>query len=122
MAMDPTKNYPCSFTATIHKQPDRTVYVELTGFDPTNLLGVAPDETWSKIKTWSDMVDYWSVDFDCDLSRFRQCWCDYRTRKDRSLRLVSCKHKYDKPGRYLVGIKVVDIFGNDTTNAYLVEV
>jgi len=36
--------------------------------------------------------------------------------------LSSDPHTYEKPGKYRVLIKVVDIFGNDTSQAYDVEV
>jgi hypothetical protein len=38
----------------------------------------------------------------------------FRTRKDRELELTTASHTYDKPGRYTVAVKVIDIFGNDT--------
>ena len=46
---------------------------------------------------------------------FMQDWVTYRTRRDRKLALISDPHTYDKPGRYRVLVKVVDIFGNDTS-------
>ena len=49
-------------------------------------------------------------------------WVIYRTRRDRTLALTSDPHAYDKPGRYRVLVKVVDIFGNDTSQALDVEV
>ena len=42
-------------------------------------------------------------------------WMDYRTKQDRALALKSGKHIFDKPGKYKIMVKVVDIFGNDTT-------
>lgn len=45
---------------------------------------------------------------------FENEWQSFRTRKDRSLELASIPHVYDKPGRYVVAVKVIDIFGNDT--------
>jgi len=42
-------------------------------------------------------------------------WQSYRTRKDRTLELKSDPHLYEKKGRHLIMIKVIDIFGNDTT-------
>jgi hypothetical protein len=32
----------------------------------------------------------------------------------RELELTTASHIYDKPGRYTVAVKVIDIFGNDT--------
>ena len=40
----------------------------------------------------------------------------------RKLPLESDQHTYDKAGAYTVMVKVVDIFGNDTSQAFEVEV
>lgn len=53
---------------------------------------------------------------------FMQGWVAFRTRKERKLPLVSDPHAYDKPGRYRILVKVIDIFGNDTSQAFDVEV
>jgi adenine-specific DNA-methyltransferase len=45
---------------------------------------------------------------------FENEWQSFRTRKSRDLDLSSAAHVYPKPGRYVVAVKVVDIFGNDT--------
>jgi site-specific DNA-methyltransferase (adenine-specific)/adenine-specific DNA-methyltransferase len=45
---------------------------------------------------------------------FENEWQSFRTRKDRNLELTTALHAYDKPGRYVVAVKVIDIFGNDT--------
>jgi DNA modification methylase len=45
---------------------------------------------------------------------FENEWQSFRTRQDRTLDLTSSPHTYDRPGRYTVAVKVVDIFGNDT--------
>lgn len=44
---------------------------------------------------------------------FKNEWQSFRTRKDRSLELVSVAHECP-PGRRKLAVKVVDIFGNDT--------
>lgn len=44
------------------------------------------------------------------------------TRNDKSLELTSGEHAYEKPGRYKIAVKVLDIFGNDTTKVVEVEV
>ena len=44
---------------------------------------------------------------------FENEWQSFRTRKDRSLELVSAAHEC-VPGRRKLAVKVVDIFGNDT--------
>ena len=45
---------------------------------------------------------------------FENEWQSFRTRKDRELELISASHAYQKPGRYVIAVKVIDIFGNDT--------
>ena len=45
---------------------------------------------------------------------FENEWQSFRTRKNRELEFTSASHVYEKPGRYVVAVKVIDIFGNDT--------
>ncbi len=45
---------------------------------------------------------------------FENEWQSFRTRQDRDLELKTATHRYDKPGRYIIAVKVIDIFGNDT--------
>ena len=89
----------------------------------------------SLTQTWTDWIDYWSVDFDFESKReiirvqntetseweeqwtgdfiFENEWQSFRTRKERSLELTSVSHEC-APGRRKLAVKVVDIFGNDT--------
>jgi hypothetical protein len=46
----------------------------------------------------------------------------YRTRRERKLPLATDPHTYEKAGKYRVLVKVIDIFGNDTSRALDVEV
>ena len=80
------------------------------------------DDVRSKIKKWSDYVDYWAVDWTFADDTFIQGWVTYRTRKNRSLDLESDPHAYDAPGEYAVMVKVIDIFGNDTSKIIRVKV
>jgi site-specific DNA-methyltransferase (adenine-specific)/adenine-specific DNA-methyltransferase len=45
---------------------------------------------------------------------FENEWQSFRTRQNRDLDLTSATHIYEQPGRYVVAVKVIDIFGNDT--------
>jgi DNA modification methylase len=45
---------------------------------------------------------------------FENEWQSFRTRQSRDLELTTAAHTYDRPGRYTVAVKVIDIFGNDT--------
>jgi hypothetical protein len=53
---------------------------------------------------------------------FENEWQSFRTRKDRNLELRSAPHTYPEPGRYIVAVKVIDIFGNDTMTLVPVNV
>lgn len=45
---------------------------------------------------------------------FENEWQSFRTRQERKLELTTASHTYPKAGRYVIAVKVVDIFGNDT--------
>lgn len=108
-------------SAEINKPKKLTVSVSLKDFVIPN-TELIPEEVRGKIKKWSDYIDYWAVDWAFQNDTFMQGWVTYRTRKDRALALTSDPHTYAKPGRYRILVKVVDIFGNDTSQAHEVEV
>ncbi len=83
---------------------------------------LVPDEVRDKITKWSDYVDYWAVDWDFADDTFMQGWVTYRTRKDRTVALCSDPHTYHGPGDHAVMVKVIDIFGNDTSRIITVKV
>lgn len=96
----------------------RSVTVTLDGFVlPTPDL--VPEAVRAKIGGWSDLVDYWAVDFAHDGGVFHNTFQAYRTRAQPVLAL-NAHHDYDSAGRYTVVVKVVDIFGADTTTAVTV--
>ncbi len=53
---------------------------------------------------------------------FENEWQSFRTRQNRKLELTTAQHTYDRPGRYTVAVKVIDIFGNDTMTLVPVNV
>jgi len=70
------------------------------------------------VKDGFDFIDFWAVDFNWqDAKPFEHQWQDYRTRKDRSLKTTSDAFYDGYPGKgvYKACIKVVDIFGCDTS-------
>jgi hypothetical protein len=81
-----------------------------------------PEAVRTKVKKWSDYIDYWAVDWDFQDDTFMQGWVTSRTRKDRTLALTSDPHTYEQPSQYRVVVKVVDIFGNDTSQVFDIEV
>jgi adenine specific DNA methylase Mod len=105
----------------IKKGKNRSVGIVLKDFVIPN-TELIPEEVRSKVKKWSDYIDYWAVDWDFRNDTFMQGWVAYRTRKERKLPLTSDQHAYDKPGKYRVLVKVIDIFGNDTSQVFDVQV
>ena len=94
-------------------------------------------------KAWSDWIDYWAVDFDFENRKeivrvteadgterevwtggyiFENEWQAYRTRNDRTLEMTSAVHTYATRGRHKIAVKVIDIFGNDTTKVVEVNI
>ena len=53
---------------------------------------------------------------------FENEWQSFRTRQNRDLELATAVHTYDRPDRYTVAVKVIDIFGNDTMTLVPVNV
>ena len=104
-----------------HRQKDkRSVNIKLTKFLPS--LAEVPSKELEAlreraVKSGFDFIDFWAVDFDYqDGQPFEHHWQAYRTRKDRSLPLVSSQeYVYPKPGKYTACVKVVDVFGCDTS-------
>jgi adenine-specific DNA-methyltransferase len=74
-----------------------------------------PQDVRERIENWSDLIDYWSVDFNHSDETFHNQWQAYRTREQTTLATQSDWHEYPEPGRYAIAVKVIDIFGNDTT-------
>ncbi len=104
------------------KQPEKlTAQVALKNFVIPN-TELIPEDVRDKVQESSDYIDYWAVDWDFRNDTFMQGWVAYRTRKERQLPLVSDPHAYEKPGKYRILVKVIDIFGNDTSQVFAVEV
>ena len=92
-------------------------------------------------KKWSDWIDYWAVDFDFASRKeiikvmedgkekevwtgdyiFDNEWQSFRTKKNRNLDLVTSP-KVATKGKHKIAVKVVDIFGNDTTKVIEVKI
>ncbi len=74
-----------------------------------------PPKVRERVESWSDLIDYWSVDFDFSDEVFHNQWQAYRTRETPALATQSDWHEYPEAGRYAIVVKIIDIFGNDTT-------
>ena len=100
---------------------ESAVEVELTGFLPA-VDEYMREKVSGKVTKWSDWIDYWSIDFAFDGETFVNQWQAYRTRHEPKLALRSDPHEYEEPGEHRVVVKVIDIFGNDTTHELLVTI
>jgi hypothetical protein len=88
--------------------------------------------------SWVDWIDYWSIDYNfadrqelkvvkhedgrieqvaTGRNIFDNMWQSFKTNTSK-LELVSAKYEYPKPGKYKIAIKVIDVFGNDTTKIF----
>lgn len=88
-------------------------------------------------ENWHDWVDYWAIDYNYEDKReiictkdmetgeehetwtgnyiFENEWQSFRTKQSPMLELTAPPHLYDRPGRYKIMVKVVDILGIDTS-------
>ena len=80
-----------------------------------------PEDARKAIKHWSQLVDYWAVDWDYKNDTFHNQWQAYRTRKEPKVELET-KYTYAAAGKYTVVVKVIDILGNDTTKTLEITV
>jgi adenine-specific DNA-methyltransferase len=97
----------------------------------------------SLTRKWTDWIDYWAVDFDYESRReiikqidetgkevdvwtggyiFENQWQSFRSKKDRSIELTSAEFEYASKGKFKIAVKVIDIFGNDTTKVVEVKI
>jgi len=98
----------------------KTVDIKLTKFLPS--LSEVPTKEFEAlreraIQSGFDFIDFWAVDFDYHPDQpFNHHWQAYRTRKNRSLPTISNLHyEYAHPGKHTACVKVVDVFGVDTS-------
>jgi len=93
-------------------------------------------------KNWKDWIDYWAVDFNYQNKKeiirviedgeekeiwtgnyiFENEWQSFRTKKNLEIELISMSHTYDKPGRYQIAVRVVDILGQDTLQTIEIDI
>ncbi len=109
---------------------DKNVEIEIEQFYIPHLELIREEEIREKIKNWSDFIDYWAIDWNYRNDTFHNEWQDFRTKKNPKIALKanskeSAEDKttyYKNPGKYNILVKVIDIFGNDTTEIVEVEI
>lgn len=127
--MEKNRKEPPPFleVATLEAEPvyktekgTRTVDIKLTRFLPS--LAEVPTKELEAIQERAiqsgfDFIDFWAIDFDWHPDQpFNHHWQAYRTRKNRALPTISDQHyTYSQKGKHLACVKVVDVFGTDTS-------
>jgi adenine-specific DNA-methyltransferase len=98
----------------------QSIDLELVNFMPA--LAEAPENEIETLRERAvqspfDFIDFWAVDFDYSPEQpFEHHWQDFRTRKDRSLKTrTDLGWRYETPGKHQIAVKVIDVFGVDTT-------
>ena len=92
--------------------------------------------------SWIDWIDYWAIDFNFEdreelkivkhddgkieqistgRNIFDNQWQSFKTKSEK-IELISSKYEYPRPGKYKIAVKVIDVFGNDTTRIFDVNV
>jgi adenine-specific DNA-methyltransferase len=100
--------------------------VQLVRFAPA--LAEAPEKEMAALRERAvqspfDFIDFWAVDFEWREGKpFEHHWQDFRTRKDRSLKTrTDIGWQYEGKGKHRICVKVIDVFGVDTTTIVEVE-
>ena len=120
--------YELAYLEVAPKIEGRRITITLKDFIIPN-PELLPEEIKGKVKNWSDFIDYWSVDWMFNQHEeqteeddtFHNMNQRYRTRKEPKLELAM-DYEYKKAGKYNILVKVIDIFGNDTTKLLAVKI
>ena len=75
----------------------------------------------SRVKRWSDYIDYWAVDWDFQEAATMQGWAAYRTRREKAPTRLR-RPRVREAGNHTLLVRAIDIFGNETKQAFQVEV
>ena len=113
--------------ANVLKGKDGKLDVALESFIPS--LAEAPEKEISALRERSvkspfDFIDFWAVDFEYSKDKpFEHHWQDFRIKKKRTLATkTDIGWKYHDSGKHEICVKVIDVFGVDTTIVMPVEV
>ncbi|HQB50119.1 MAG: site-specific DNA-methyltransferase [Candidatus Cloacimonas sp.] len=114
-------------SAEIIKGKEGKIDVALKNFIPS--LAEAPEKELNNLQERAvhspfDFIDFWAVDFTYQQGKpFEHHWQDFRTKKDRGLKTqTDIGWIYPAKGKYNICVKVIDVFGIDTTIVVPMEV
>ncbi|MHA1658059.1 MAG: site-specific DNA-methyltransferase [Promethearchaeota archaeon] len=103
------------------KKNQKNIVIELKDYISPNSELIS-DNVKKKITTFSDWIDYWSIDFNYQSNIFNNEWVSYRTPKNRTLNLITSSYSYKKPGIHVVMIKLIDILGIETMQRHEIKI
>ncbi|MEM3830571.1 MAG: hypothetical protein QXP36_15395, partial [Conexivisphaerales archaeon] len=101
------------------KVEDRAVTLKITDFQLSPTAELA--EIASKVIDSRELIDYWAIDWDYKGDTFHNQWQSFRVKSNPRVD-YEARHQYDETGKYLIMVKVIDVFGNDTNKVLEVEV
>lgn len=99
---------------------DNKINVELQNYElSTDNIS---EEIQEKITHWSDWIDYWAIDINHDpkIGVFKPDWCNYRTIKQRTLKMAA-EISINPTSIYSLRIQLVNIFGNSVFKTWFLE-
>ena len=103
------------------KQEDKGVAISLLNYT-LPFIELISEKIKENIKTWSDWIDYWAIDYDYQNEVFNNMGVYYRTSKNRYLKLQAEPYKYETPGTYKIMVKTIDIFGFESSKSLEIEI
>ncbi|MBY9003779.1 MAG: site-specific DNA-methyltransferase [Candidatus Lokiarchaeota archaeon] len=103
----------------IHQKENKIV-LELQDYS-LPFVGKISHKIREKIKTYSDWIDYWAIDFNYSQNVFNVNWTSFRTPKIRKLEMRSKEHSL-KTGNHLLAIMIIDILGIETIHTFEIKV
>ncbi len=109
-----------SFNVKINQNANK-VDIELLDYK-IPFINLISDNVKEKVKSFSDWIDYWAIDFEFKDNGFKNMWTSYRTLKSRKISLKSDSYQYNEPGNYHVVIKAIDIFGFEILKNFEIKI
>ena len=100
------------------KLVDKEVTIKITDYKPAQT--VKPDDISIKVKDNRKFIDYWAIDWDFEGRTFHNQWHSFRAKKSPKVD-YEARHLYEVEGKYVIMVKVVDLFGNDADRGFEVR-
>jgi hypothetical protein len=113
-----SKNDPIIKCRIKHNTTKKQIKVELTDYKYSDMAEI-PTKIMNKITTFSDWIDFWSIDFNFNRKVFNNMWVSFRIPKRRELKLKTDPFIYKNSTEdQKIGVKIVDIMGKETLRIF----